>query len=522
MSSNALGNNRGHYYSYGGQPVLIDSDWVIDASNGNGYGVRNVKGQGVQHVYMNSTASITGTVTLNSDVITAIAQGTSSLLPGMPVQGTSIPAGTTIKAILTTGSVQMSTNATGNQSSETITYQAPGSPNPAAGIALVKLSANYNRYLGGFSGFASPITGSSIAIDASDAALTVGQPYVITSVGNGPAGVVTIAPVADVSGSLASTYFTLYDSYGNTFVIWFSVSGVGSRPRLGSAAPLGSRGLQYIQQTITSGATAANITTALALTIPALQSGIVGTFSFTVSGGGTGTLTVTSTALAPVAGAPQDGSQIIPQSNSTPTPIWFTIASGSATSGSVWTDGFGNLYTVSATIASQTLLKTTGTQSPGAAAGTLTFVSGTGATTALTYSAAVAGLATGFTFAQTVSDTNLADWQAVGVPTGVTPAVGVSFVAKATGAGGSTGLVHAVGVSGITCAEVIGDPNLSIAPQPQGGSPNVGGWILMQFLGATNSSTTTLIPKAPASGSVAGCSFNVDVKLTPSNIIAHV
>lgn len=517
----SLGNNGGRLYSFGAEPVLIDCNFIVDSTNGNGYGTRSLKGQGVEAVYMNTSASITGTVATTAAQITSIAQGTSSLKPGMPVQGTGIPAGTTITAILSSSSVQISATPTGNHSSESITYQAVGSPNPAAGLALVKLAYNYNRYLGGFSGFVSPVTGSLIPIDASDAALTVGDAYIIASIGVGPEGAATIAPVADSSGSLAGTYFMLYDSYGNSFCIWFSVSGVGSQPNLGPAALFGQRGLHYVQQTISTNATADNITTALALTIPNLQSGINGVYSFTVSGGGTATLTVTSTLNQPLGGIPQDGNQVIAASNSQPVPIWFTISTGSATAGSIWTDGSGNLYTVSATISSATLLKTTGVQSPTPAAGVLTYVSGSGSTTALTYSSAVAGLATGFTFALTVSDTNNQDWHSVGLPYGVSPAVGASFVAVATGAGGSTGEVIAAGISGITSMEVIGDPNLSLAPHPAGPSAEVGGWILVQMLAPTSSSVTTLVPTAPTDGSTCGMCFYVDARLSPSNISAH-
>ena len=190
--ANALGNNGGRLYSFGSQPVLIDCNFVVDPTNGNGLGINSLKGQGVKNVYMHTSASA-----------------------------------------------------------------APGNPNPAAGYALIQLASNYNRYLGGFSGFVSPITGAAINIDASDAALTAGSPYIITSVGQGPAGTATIAPVADVSGSLASKYFMLYDSYGNSFCIYFVVSGVGAPPLLGPAAQYGQRGLQYVQQSILSGATAA-------------------------------------------------------------------------------------------------------------------------------------------------------------------------------------------------------------------------------------------------------------------------
>lgn len=447
----ALGNNGGRLFSFASQPVLIDCNFVIDAANGNGLGIRSLKGQGVENVFMHTTAS-----------------------PGRGPNG-----------IL--------------------------NPNPAAGFAWIQLSNNYNRYLGGFSGFVSPITGSSIPIDATDAALTVGNPYVITSVGVGPAGQATISPVADVSGSLAGTYFMLYDSYGNSFCIWFSVSGIGSAPNLGLPAAFGQRGLQYVQQSILINATAAQIGAALVLTIENLQSGVVGTLSFTASG--TTTVTVVSTMNAPLAGIPQDGNQVVAASNSQPVPIYFNLSSPeSATAGSIWSDSQGHLYTVTTTLVAGTLLKTSGVQSPFPAAGVLTYVSGPGATVNLPYSSAVAGLATGFGFALTVFDTNLQDWVAVGVPSGVTPAVGVSFIARATGAGASTGSVHAPGVSGISSIEVIGDPNQSIAPQPSGPTANIGGWILVQMLNGSDAVT------APNAGSVYGMSFYVDAKFSPSNI----
>lgn len=446
-----LGNNGGRLYSFGAQPVLIDCNFIVDNSNGNGLGIRSLKGQGVENVFMHTTAS-----------------------PGKGPNG----------------------------------YL---NPNPLAGYALVQLSNNYNRYLGGFAGFSSPVTGSALNIDATDAALTVGHPYIISSVGVGPKGAATIAPVADVSGSLAGTYFMLYDSYGNSFCIWFSVSGVGSAPNLGPQAAFGQRGLYYVQQSIVTNDTAATIGADLVITIENLPSGIQGVFSFTASG--TTTVTVVSTLNAPLAGIPQDGNQVIAASNSQPVPIWFNLSpSGSATAGSIWNDGFGNLYTVSGTIVSGALLKTQGIHNPASAAGTLTYVSGSGATSPLTYTSAVAGLATGFAFALTVSDTNSLDWHSVGLPYGVSPAVGASFVAIATGAGASTGQVYAPGVSGISSVEVIGDPNVSLAPHVSGPSARVGGWVLVQFLNGSAAVT------APAAGSVVGMSFYVDARFSPSNI----
>lgn len=353
-----LGNNYGKFYSFQSKPVILDLNFVVDSTNGNGLGVRSVKGQGVENVFM-STSSTAG-------------KGPNGYL----------------------------------------------NPNPAAGFALIQLAYNYTRVYGGPWNVNPPLSGSNVAINGS--ALTVHNPYVIVSVGAGTAGAATIAPVADVSGSLASTWFSLFDAYGNTFIIWFSVAGVGFPPSLGAASPNGAQGLHYVQQSIASGATAAQIGTALATTIAALPSGISGVFSFTATG--TTTVTVTSTKAVPLAGPPADGV-----------------------------------------------------------------------------------ISTGFTFALTEFTTNAQDWHQVGVPPGVDPAVGVSFIATRTGystGGGSSGLVQAPLISGISAMETIGNPNLSIAPVPRGGSPNVGGWIMVQMLAATSSSTTTLIPTAPANNSV--------------------
>lgn len=107
-----------------------------------------------------------------------------------------------------------------------------------------------------------------------------------------------------------------------------------------------------------------------------------------------------------------------------------------------------------------------------------------------------------------VGTTTTAQWVAKGVPVGLTPAVGLSFVAIATGALGGSGTVIAAGVSGITSVEVIGDPNKSINNSSL--AANGGAYLLVQFLGATSSSVTTLIPTAPANGSVVGMSAFFD------------
>lgn len=101
-----------------------------------------------------------------------------------------------------------------------------------------------------------------------------------------------------------------------------------------------------------------------------------------------------------------------------------------------------------------------------------------------------------------------AQWLAAGVPAGVTPAVGVAFIAIATGTIGGSATVKVPGVSGITSVEVVGDPNTSLNNSSI--AANGGAYLLVQFLGATSSSVTTLIPTAPADGSVVGMSLFLD------------
>lgn len=351
----ALGNNYGKAYSFLSKPVNLDLNFIVDADNVNGLGVRSVKGQGVANVFMHTSAT-----------------------PGRGPNG----------------------------------YL---NPNPAAGYTLIELAYNYMELKGGPINIVSPLTGSDLAINGSS--LTIGNSYVITSVGHGEAGTATIAPVADVAGSLAGTWFKLFDNYGNTFIIWFSVSGLGS-------APIGVSGTM-VQQSISANDSAATIGAALVVTIGALYAdtlqnpGAPHVFSFTASG--TTTVTVVSTQhnpYMPLPGVPADGTA-----------------------------------------------------------------------------------PTGFTFALTKYISNLQDWQGVGVPKGVVPAVGVSFIAIAAGfsvGGGSTGLVKADGISGVSSVEIIGNSDLSLGPIPMSGSPNVGSWILIKFLAATSAGVTTLIPTAPA------------------------
>lgn len=86
----------------------------------------------------------------------------------------------------------------------------------------------------------------------------------------------------------------------------------------------------------------------------------------------------------------------------------------------------------------------------------------------------------GFTVSSVAYTTIAADWQHVGLPPGLTPAVGQSFIATATGGSVGTGTVKAVSVSGVSSVEVIGD--VSASSNNSSIAANGGAWLLVQFL----------------------------------------
>lgn len=92
------GQNGGHFYSNITQPVKIDISFIVDSSNANGLGIRSLKSNG----YVQS--------------------------------------------------VYMHTSAT----------PASGNPNPAVGIAVIRLNNNFNKFLSAYPSLVSPVTGSSL------------------------------------------------------------------------------------------------------------------------------------------------------------------------------------------------------------------------------------------------------------------------------------------------------------------------------------------------------------------------
>lgn len=107
-------------YTLHNVPVLLDCNFVVDSANGNGLGIRSLKGPGIANVFMHTSAT-----------------------PG-------------------------SSNGILN-------------PNPAAGTIIVQLQDKYNRSFSGGNSIVSPVSGSSLLV--ASAGLTAGVPYIITSLG---------------------------------------------------------------------------------------------------------------------------------------------------------------------------------------------------------------------------------------------------------------------------------------------------------------------------------------------------
>lgn len=103
-----------------------------------------------------------------------------------------------------------------------------------------------------------------------------------------------------------------------------------------------------------------------------------------------------------------------------------------------------------------------------------------------------------------LGNTNFAS---IGVPSSITPAIGVVFVA--TGVGAGTGTAKAITNSGVGAIEVMSSLMNNNNP-----TSNQGAYIIFQCLAPTSSSVTTSIPADPVNGSV----MQLKIKLSNSAV----
>lgn len=152
--------SAGKIYSMHTMPVLLDCNFIVDATNGNGLGIRSLKGPAVQNVFMHTSST--------------------------PGPGNSNPS--TPSIVIT-------------------------NPNPASGTIVVQLQDNYNRSFSGFNAIISPASGASLLV--ASAGLTVGVAYIITILGTTttaqwnalgvPAGVTPAVGVSFIAKATSAT-----------------------------------------------------------------------------------------------------------------------------------------------------------------------------------------------------------------------------------------------------------------------------------------------------------------------------
>lgn len=112
--------SAGKIYSMHVKPVLIDCNFVVDVANGNGLGIRQLKGPMIQNVFMHTSAT--------------------------PLAGNSNPASPNVAVL---------------------------NPNPASGTIVVQFQDNFNRSFSGAHAIVSPVSGTPLTSTTANVAYTI-------------------------------------------------------------------------------------------------------------------------------------------------------------------------------------------------------------------------------------------------------------------------------------------------------------------------------------------------------------
>lgn len=164
--------NGGKLWSMHTAPVLITCNFIVDSTNGNGLGIRSLKGPTVSNVYMHTSAT-----------------------------------------------------------------PAVGSPNPAAGVIVVKFQDNYKRYLAGFSGQVSPIGAVSGTVVAN-------APYILISPGTATAAQLI---TAGIPAGVVNDALTQPTGLASLIGVGFISSASGTLAGSATAATPSVSGIDHIE-----------------------------------------------------------------------------------------------------------------------------------------------------------------------------------------------------------------------------------------------------------------------------------
>jgi hypothetical protein len=416
--------NGGRTYSTHTGLTLIDCNFVVDSTNGNGLGIRSLKGPTVNNVFMHTTTEpglgIGGLRNPNPQGSTgggAIA-GSLNLASsaGFAILAYAAITGSTGAGSIVTGDMGIYpnnlTSITNFPPSTDIgtTHAADGIANQAMIDATAAFTAGQIRGL----------AGTTIAAELGGVTLTPGDYQSATSFGlsvttghstltlNGAGTYLLYSPSTIITGTSGSTdiptiAFAGTATASNTIIEWIA----------GSSATIN-------QSVSSAGATFYGNVIAQA-SVTATQSGTINGRLFAL----TGAVTLSNTnALSLPAGSV-------------------------ATGGGVIVVQLADNY-------NRSLCGFNAIVAP--VSGTSLKIDNTALTAGVSY------------IITSLGDALAAQWLALGVPQGTTPAVGVSFIAASNGGSANTStsrvMATAAAGSGICRIETVGDPNLSIAPDP--------------------------------------------------------
>lgn len=431
-------SSGGKLYSMITQPVLIDLNFVVDSTNGNGLGIRSLKGPLVANVYMQSA-----TPSASNPLVPGTTPPTNGINIGM-MANFAILAAAAITGSTGAGSVVTGDMGIYPNTLSSVTNFPPsvdiGTIHAADGVANTGLiDANtafttINALAGGATAISSTLDGQTLTPGAYKEAsgtfnLAQSGPGTLTFNGAGTYNIIASSTLITGAGGMPTMAFTGGATPSNTFINW----AVGSSATINQGVT--SAGGVFYGNVIAQ----ASVTATQAGTINGRMVGLTGAV----------TLSNTNAVTRPTPAGPTGGGSagvIVIQLQ----------------------DNYNKVLKGFKSIVSPV----SGTPLTSTTAGTAVIIVSLGTATA-------------------------AQWQAAGLPKGITPAVGVSFVPIASGliGGGAAVEIASTTGSGITTIETIGDPNLSVAPDPTQ-NQGFGAQIIMQARDYTGANA------APADGTV--------------------
>ena len=430
----------GKIYSMISSPVLLDCNFVVDSTNGNGLGIRSLKGPAVANVYMQSSAPSA------KNPLAAVSSGPANSINLRTAFIFDILAATAI-----TGSTGGGSTITGNMgiypnNSSSITNFPPSTvtglthaADAAANQAQIDATAAFvaiNALSGSATAISSTLDGQTLTpgtYKESSGTFNLAQSGngTLTLNGAGTYNFICSSTLSTGAGGIPTIAFTGGASPSNTSINW----AVGSSATINIG--VSSAGATFYGNVIAQ----ASVTATQAGTIDGRL--IALTAAVTLSD--TNAVNQPSTGSSPAAGV------IVVQLQ----------------------DNYNKILKGFKAIVSPV----SGIPLTSTTAGTPVVIVSLGTATA-------------------------AQWQAKGLPAGIAPAVGVSFVPTASGSIGGSAAVEVALLpgSGITTIETIGDANLSIAPNPTK-NQGFGGQIVLQCRDYDG------LKAAPADGSVISLAF---------------